>query len=355
MEKRIIIHAGTHKTGTTYLQSFLSLNYNYLLDEGILFPLCGRLGRFGGHHNIAWQLNEDERFKKKYGTFESLCFEITQSKCRTIILSSEDFEFLHLNTDKLHFLKKKFNELGYVVKVILCFREEISYADSLYCELLKYGMDVSFDDFINEIIENGRFNFNKKQIYSFKYDEIEGGFKEVFGADGVYCLSYANPIENLFFDAAGIAYVLSLKNIQPLPLVRSLRNAPMTHLAALALVKFNRVAALKGISENRKKIGRNHIIGYKLNFTGSEAAFASDASEYTFFGDTLKKNFTEIFQNHNLSFNFTKNEKPHISKIIDNHKYMKSIDKLVEKAMFIGSINPMFSKVLRKFYKMIYK
>ena len=64
MKKNIIIHAGTHKTGTTFLQSFLSLNFKELLNEGILFPLSGRIGKFGGHHNIAWQLNEDERFKK---------------------------------------------------------------------------------------------------------------------------------------------------------------------------------------------------------------------------------------------------------------------------------------------------
>ena len=42
MKKRIIIHAGTHKTGTTFLQSFLSLNYKRLLDKGILFPLSGK-------------------------------------------------------------------------------------------------------------------------------------------------------------------------------------------------------------------------------------------------------------------------------------------------------------------------
>ena len=58
--------------------------------------------------------------------------------------------------DKLHFVKQKFNELGYRIEAILCFREPVSYADCLYCELLKYGLDVSFNDFIDEIIENGR-------------------------------------------------------------------------------------------------------------------------------------------------------------------------------------------------------
>ena len=280
-----------------------------------------------------------------------LCFEISQSKCQTIILSSEDFEFLHLKTDKLHFIKKKFNELGCGVEIILCFREQVSYADSLYCELLKYGLDISFDGYINEIIENGGFNFNKKQIYSFKYDEIARGFKEVFGADGVHSLSYDKSIEHSFFDAADIAYVLSLKNLQPVPTVRSLRNMSMTALAAITLAKFNKFAALKKISESRKKIGRNHIIGNKLNFTDSEGAFIS---EYTFFEDALKKKFTETFQKHALYFNLAKKEKPHISKMMDNHKYRENVDYLVEKAMFISSINPMFSKILRKIYKTIY-
>jgi hypothetical protein len=352
MKKRIIIHAGTHKTGTTFLQSFLSLNYKRLLDKGILFPLSGKIGKFSGHHNIAWQLNDDERFKKKYGTLEELCSEIKQSKCRTIILSSEDFGFIHLSMDKLHFVKQKFNELGYRVEAILCFREPVSYADSLYCELLKYGLDVSFNDFIDEIIENGRFNFTKKQIYSFKYDEIEGGFKEELGADNVHRISYMNPIEPLFFDAAGLQDMLFLKNLQTLPAIRSMSNKPISAIKTLALAKFNKSAVLKGISESQKKIGRNHIIGYKLGFTASDEMFSS---EYTFFDEALKKDFIEILKNYNLYFDFTYKTKLPVSKIIDNPASDITVSSLADKALVIGSLNPILSKIFRKFYKMIYK
>ena len=37
----------------------------------------------------------------------------------------------HLSMDKLHFIKQKFNELGYRIEAILCFREPVSYADSI--------------------------------------------------------------------------------------------------------------------------------------------------------------------------------------------------------------------------------
>ena len=343
MKKKIIIHAGTHKTGTTFLQSFLSLNYKRLLDKGILFPLSGKIGKFSGHHNIAWQLNDDERFKKNYGTLEELCTEIKQSKCRTIILSSEDFEFLHLSMDKLYLVKQKFNELGYRIKAILCFREPVSYADSLYCELLKHGLNVSFNDFIDEIMENGRFNFTKKQIYSFKYYEIEGGFEEALGADNVHCISYMNPIEPLFFDAAGLSdMLLFLKNLQTLSDIRLLPNKPISLLKTLALAKFNKSAVLKGISESQKEIGRNHIIDYKLDFTAPDQMFSS---EYTFFDEALKKDFIEIFKNYNLYFDFTQKTKLPVSKIIDNPEFDKTVSSLADKTLVICLLNQVLSKI----------
>jgi hypothetical protein len=46
---------------------------------------------FAGHHNIAWELCGDRRFRPDLGTIDDFFSEIDKSD-RNVILSSEDFE-----------------------------------------------------------------------------------------------------------------------------------------------------------------------------------------------------------------------------------------------------------------------
>lgn len=88
-ERRLFIHAGLHKTGTTALQCALALNPNWITDHEYRFPLSGR--PYGaGHHNIAWELSHDRRFRAEYGAISDLIAEIRHGDYN-VILSSEDF------------------------------------------------------------------------------------------------------------------------------------------------------------------------------------------------------------------------------------------------------------------------
>ena len=67
------VHVGTHKTGTTSLQSMLAANAKILRAAGVLVPLAGRVERgSAGHHNVAWELLRDQRFDPRHGTLEAL-------------------------------------------------------------------------------------------------------------------------------------------------------------------------------------------------------------------------------------------------------------------------------------------
>src|SRR4051794_28655990 len=56
-QRRILIHAGLHKTGTTALQEFLSSVTVKLREQNVLYPSAGRPAELpDAHHNIAWQL-----------------------------------------------------------------------------------------------------------------------------------------------------------------------------------------------------------------------------------------------------------------------------------------------------------
>lgn len=53
MKKTLYIHAGTHKTGTTAIQKFLSANRDLLAKNGYLYP-----GTDQGHHDVARELKK---------------------------------------------------------------------------------------------------------------------------------------------------------------------------------------------------------------------------------------------------------------------------------------------------------
>ena len=156
MRKKLFLHIGTHKTGTTALQTFLMVNKQLLREHGVLMPVSGCIGPYSGHHNIAWELNNDHRFQSDYGTLDDLCAEISESDCHTVVISSEDFESLYSIPEALVTLKRRLNDVGCQVEVIIFFRELGGYITSLYAELLKHGLDLSFRAFKKQILDTDR-------------------------------------------------------------------------------------------------------------------------------------------------------------------------------------------------------
>ena len=112
-----VLHAGTHKTGTTSIQALLTQNAEILADEGIYVPRAGRARRFlgsdyVGHHNIAWELNGDARFDRGEGTLADLLVETAAVSQRVVVITSEDFEYLHANPQALRKLALAFDARG---------------------------------------------------------------------------------------------------------------------------------------------------------------------------------------------------------------------------------------------------
>ena len=87
--KRIFLHIGLHKTGSTTIQAFLKKNQSILLEHGYFFPQTGlRNEYYGGHHNLAWLLMNLEKADSNMGTWEELHDEIEKTNFDCIILSS---------------------------------------------------------------------------------------------------------------------------------------------------------------------------------------------------------------------------------------------------------------------------
>ena len=158
IDTKIILHAGTPKTGTTSLQFLLNQKYEELLEQGILYPKY-YLDINPPKHQWLVQLLKANNFDKLFEYLEKILREAKEKQAKTIFLSTEgifnhwwDFspeakEILRVIAQKIHF------EL-YVV-----FREPSSFLESFYKQNLKnpqnsaarcYGQDWSFEEMMKD-------------------------------------------------------------------------------------------------------------------------------------------------------------------------------------------------------------
>jgi hypothetical protein len=92
--RRLILHPGSPKTGTTSLQNFLFRHRGELLEKGFLYPEAGvptAGGTAKGHHHLALLMQDGEPTDRVAEMMAGLRREVAQSPDRTLILSSEEF------------------------------------------------------------------------------------------------------------------------------------------------------------------------------------------------------------------------------------------------------------------------
>jgi hypothetical protein len=97
---KIILHIGTHKTGTTALQDFFARNRRWLLKRGILYP--SQYVRTQAHHPLPWALgvrHAERDVSIEAGQIaQAVMREAEAAKVETILLSSEEFRGIHDRT-----------------------------------------------------------------------------------------------------------------------------------------------------------------------------------------------------------------------------------------------------------------
>ncbi|MHC4946203.1 MAG: capsular polysaccharide export protein, LipB/KpsS family, partial [Planctomycetota bacterium] len=133
---RIVVHIGTTKTGSTFIQHFLEKNRAALLREGVWFPEVGlfwqedRPHKQAGHSHFTPEAVAGQRKLKNH---IEAGLRLAQGKIHTIILSSEAY-FLNRNSVEIshHFA-------GYPVEMIGYFRRQDDWANSQYAEFVAGG------------------------------------------------------------------------------------------------------------------------------------------------------------------------------------------------------------------------
>lgn len=88
-KKKIIIHIGMPKTGTTALQGFFANHADRFTSKEIVYPMSGR--RSNQHFFLASSKRENESTHLQ--SWDDLYDEVSLQDWNTIVLSSEKFFF----------------------------------------------------------------------------------------------------------------------------------------------------------------------------------------------------------------------------------------------------------------------
>ena len=98
--KELILHIGSHKTGTSSIQSVCDYHRESLLEQGILYPATGQWTD-KSHHHWARAIWHQDRYEI---TIEQLLIQLAQerelsnNKPDTVIISSELLEEIPLQS-----------------------------------------------------------------------------------------------------------------------------------------------------------------------------------------------------------------------------------------------------------------
>ena len=169
--KKLYIHIGRAKTGTTALQNFMAANAGPLAAYGVKYADTGRF--YTTHHPLAWSLHREANEScggrywpraSRYARLEmepaeywaAMLREMNTSDHEAFVVSSEEFGVvldLHLTAPLLARHLK-----GVEVYIVVYFRRQDEFLQSVYNQAVKGEEDRftgSFWDYVNPILEVG--------------------------------------------------------------------------------------------------------------------------------------------------------------------------------------------------------
>ena len=173
-QRRVLLHAGLHKTGTTALQRFLCAAAGELRARGVLYPAAGRSRDWPeGHHNIAWQLAGDRRCNGLVGGLDEVAAEVAAFP-GDAVLSSEGLESLLGEPARLAPLLGHPLLRGHAFTLVLWAREQASYFESLFFELLRHRLAADAAGLCAAVLERGRLR-HEDWVFHFDYAALRAG------------------------------------------------------------------------------------------------------------------------------------------------------------------------------------
>lgn len=148
MSKKLFIHIGPHKTGTTYIQQSLSRHREFLDSVGLYYPLIPHASRFQrfAHHTVVKWIKEKK---------SSEIIGFTRSLKKITLLSSE--EFSHLNENNIKYFVNQIPDTE--VEIIYSKRRLAPLLVSRWQEYVKHGGTESWSVyFLKHLLKDSKRN-----------------------------------------------------------------------------------------------------------------------------------------------------------------------------------------------------
>lgn len=178
---RFTFHIGSHKTGTTYLQSMFKALAPALREHGVLVPECWyRKPELAGHHVLAEALTQGRESRLRADLAA-----IRDSGCPEVLVSAENISLL--NDAWIERLGGLLD--GAETRFVFHCRRWSDYIPSHWQTLLRGGYEQPFPAFYRQIIEKAA--DGPALNFGIKLDR----FARVFGRDRVSIVSYSAVLE----------------------------------------------------------------------------------------------------------------------------------------------------------------
>ena len=199
-EKRLIIHPGFHKSGTTALQESFALNRPLLRENGIFYPPIGSKA----HHRVAWALTQrpwgwnrrgGERTPEKY--WDRMASRINGAKEETVILSSEFFS--EIDGERIRKIRNEIK--GRDIQILFTLRPLAKLLPSSYQQYLKYGITIEYEDWLHAILDKpGESKVSPTFWKRHSHGKVVARWVDIFGKSNVTLLIVNEAQPTFLFD-----------------------------------------------------------------------------------------------------------------------------------------------------------
>jgi len=177
---KLVIHMGLHKTASTSFQNFLHINRNVLLDAGVVYPEIEQ------HADSGHFLIPRKMLQNNWGFIEDYMKHTLsiakQRNVKTVLVSSEGFETILLESFRAAQFEKLARELGYSeIHWICVLRSQWDYFNSLYAQMSSHQVCLNYAEAGHEIVNFGEISIGNSGIrwrFAFDYDSIIERFLE---------------------------------------------------------------------------------------------------------------------------------------------------------------------------------
>ncbi|OIJ28607.1 hypothetical protein [Nocardioides luteus] len=135
MQKTLIVHSGTFKTGSTAIQTFLArADREGKLPPEVAYPTIGRGTHSVQHQNLYSQLLGEVLFTPALGTWEQLVESIASGSAETTVISCESFSLL--KPEHISAIGDYARQAGAKVRWVHYVRDQATFYNAFYVERL---------------------------------------------------------------------------------------------------------------------------------------------------------------------------------------------------------------------------